>query len=177
MTVKLKVMPDKRQKKLVNKTIKAYIAAYKHISAYIFATRDLNQVRIYERLFYGLYEMYGLCPSMVKCAIGTVMAKYKLVKEINAVWTHLSFSNAEFFLQWKKDYFITENKVAFRTLNGWINIPIGYNRAKKYLDSTWEIGSANLRRGTNKWILSISADKTKHTISAPARIVNNDKTA
>ena len=175
--MKIKFTPDKSQKSLINRTINAYTAAYNYISYYVFATRELNKASLYDQLLYKLYEMYMLGPSMVKCAIGTVSARYELIHEINVVWTQTTFSYDDYYFQWKKDYFAAKNKVSFRTINGWINIPISPNSTKKYFDNKWEFGSAHLRRGPNNWVLSISVTKRKYFKSVQGSTVNKNKTA
>ena len=188
-------------------TMEQYRLASSHVSQHIFDNGfDLNQYSLQKGLYTGLRSEFGLKSTMAQSCIRQTAARYKsrreqlaqnpakydsgevddngykiyLYFEKDLEWLEkpINFSQPQVDLVRGRDWsFLKDGTISLNTLNGRVFVRPSYSGFEKYMDGTWEYGTAKVVRYENMWFLHISATKNVgiYNVAETCEVVGIDR--
>ena len=150
--VKLRLIPEITQERILTDTMQAFKSACNEVSEYVYEKKTLSRKIIRADLYYYIREKYGLGAQMAQSVISVAVARYKTEKA-KGEWNKCIFKKPQMELVWNRDYSIKNNVVSVNTLNGRIKMKFLDAGFEKYLDGSWKYAGAKIICRHNKWFL------------------------
>ncbi len=159
ITAKIQIYVADSQAESLMITANAYRKACNWLSAYIFETKNLNQLQLNNLYYTDLRNKFGLKSQMAQSVMKTVIARYKSAKSNHHEWTQIEFKLPEYDLVWNRDYSLTQNQFSINTIDGRLKLKFERQAMKRYFNGSWKFGTAKLVYKFNKWFLHIPVTK------------------
>ena len=185
-TLKLKLLIDQKESKLLDEVSRLYNEVCNSVSSYIFENNfQLNFMMLQKDIYNDLREQFGLNSQMTISALKTVTARYKTVKEqlranpmkfrdkytdelhivprtLDWLAKPLVFKADQADFVRARNYRLTKGKLSLSTQSG--TILVDFQSAPKFhklLDEGWICGTATLIRRKQTWYLCVPMKSPK----------------
>jgi putative transposase len=160
ITAKIKIYPNKEQKKLLSRTLQAIQVGCNFVSEQVYQTKVWTRSKLIKMTYDTLHSAYLLRSQMSQSIAIAVLAKYKSAKSNGHDWSLVRFKKPEYDLVFNRDYSIRPNQIfSVNTLDGRIQIPYETKGMEYFLDGTWKWGTAKLIVKKRKTFLHIPMTK------------------
>lgn len=203
-TVKLRLYTDPEQSQILADMSSSYMQVCNYISEYIFNNGfNLNSIKIQEKIYKNLREIFELKSQMCISAIKTVTAKYKTIKEqqkqnpyhyktkdgrweqisktLEWLWKPVIFRKPQADLVRGRDYSFVENKemLSLNTLKKRIHLTFAKPETfDKYFDGTWSFGTGKIVCTNGIWYFHMPVTKKQDNCfdsDMPKHVVGIDR--
>ena len=156
ITIKIKILPDEEQSKLLHAFREKYSLACNYVSEYVYESHVYSKKRLQPLFYRDIREKFNLNSQIVCSVFRTVSSKYVSLKSNHMDWTKIQFK-PQCELVRNKDYSLTkDNCFSISTLQGRIKVPYINKHFEKYFDSdVYKFGTAVLFYKKGKWFLLI----------------------
>lgn len=187
ITIKVRIKPESKSDiQALESSMERYRQGCDEVSRYIFDHDfEMSQTELNQSLYQQLRTRYHLKSQMAQSAIRTVVAsyrtlrtqmkqhpyrysikteagytKYSVPRNLYWLWEPVGFKRPQLDLQRKRDWSISKDgTLSINTIYGRIHVPFVCRGFDKYMDGTWQFGTAKIRCRKNKWYMYISASK------------------
>lgn len=183
-TIKLRINVTIDQEILFKEMTEQYRQGCNYVSQYIFNNNfDLTFVRLTKTLYSDLRSKFGLKAQLAQSTVKTAIARYKTIREQlfqkpfkyqneNGKWEYVPralewlqkpvfFYRPQADLVRNRDYSFVDNgqTLSINTLNKRVKCSFYGEHFAKYLDGSWNLGTAKLVKLKGLWYLHIPVTK------------------
>ena len=158
VTAKIKIFPTAAQAKLLLDTTRAYSDACNFVSGYVFASRELNQFKLQNKMYYTIRERFSLPAQMAVNVVRNVISSYRTIKT-QGNWTKVEYKHGAYSLTWNRDYSLKSGLFSLNTLIGREKFAYEQKGMGKYFNGSWVFGIAKVVNKHGKWYLHIPMSK------------------
>jgi putative transposase len=175
------------------------------VSEYMFNHNfPMNTTTLVKLLYHDLREKFGLKSQMAQSCVRTVIARYRTIqtqlrqqriwdgykkdnhgnavknyvrKDLDFLWKPIEFKRPQLDLVRNRDYsHKSDNTMSLNTIYGRVTVQTIFNGFAKYLDGTWNFGTAKVLKSGNHWYLHIPVTKEIEKLEfKPKHVVGIDR--
>lgn len=169
LTVKIKLLPDAKQKVSLIKTIEVFNEACNYISAIAFKEKKFGQVGLHRLCYYDVREKFGLSAQFTVRAIGKVSESYRAEKKR----LHSFKKRSAIVYDQRLLSFRNLSLASILTVDGRYKIPIVFGSYAR-LEQRRIVGQADLAYQKGKFFLCLVIDLPEGTQINPKGIIGVD---
>lgn len=160
VTTKIKLLPDKEQKKLLLKTLNQMKDGLNFVSEVAYENNCLVHSKKLQKLVYNeLRETFGLKSQMACNACNIVSGNYA-TEVANKTFRKIFYKNAKLVYSYGRDFsFAKNNLISIGTLEKRAKMPYITKGNEKYFDGSWEFATSELKYKKGNFYLHISVKK------------------
>lgn len=158
-TAKIQILPSIEQAQALLEAFDLYTKACNWLSAKVFETKVLNQVKLHQAYYQAMRDELGTRSQITQSVIKTVVAKYKSAKSNGHEWTLIEFSGKDYDLVWNRDYSLQGDVFSIGANQGRIKVPLIKKGMAKYFNAQYRWGTAKVVYKLGKWYLHIPVTK------------------
>lgn len=156
LTAKYRLYPTEEQARALAETQAAYTAACNFLSAFVFESKIINQVKINQLKYRELRDTFKLPSQMAQSVMRTVAARYRSIKSNKHEWTLVRFTSGELEFVFNRDYSVKNNVFSIITLEGRIKVPFTGKGMERHHGKRLGSAKAVFQRG--HWFLCVAVE-------------------
>jgi putative transposase len=176
LTAKIKIKPTKEQSSLFVQTLEAYRNGCNYVSTRCYQKNIFQASLLHKETYQPLRTRFYLRSQMAQSVLKTVLARYKAIKSSGHKIVQVQFKKAEYDLVWNRDYSLVKGLFSVNTLQGRVKVDYEAQGMNRYLDGSWQFGTAKLIFKHQKWFLHIPMTKeiAEPQVEDPVQVVGVD---